>query len=157
MAAYFSTEDDGTHRLRVRAVPGAKKPGVAGRYGDRLKVRVSAAPENGKANKAIELLDAAGVSATLVDLYSLPFDTDKLMDLIGDNNGYAISIEDNYGGGIGSAIADALVGSGDAFTLEQMHVRRIPKSARTPDEIMSMCALTADDIVKKVMSLLQVA
>lgn len=109
-----------------------------------------------EANKAIEMLDAAGVSATLVDLYSLPFDTDKLLDLVAENNGYVISIEDNYGGGIGSAIADALVGSGDGFTLEQMHVRRIPKSARTPDELLAYCGLTAQDIANQAMRVLQV-
>jgi len=109
-----------------------------------------------EANKAIDMLDKAGIAATLVDLYSLPFDSDKLLDLISANGGYVISIEDNYGGGIGSAIADAMVESGDAFTLEQMHVRRIPKSARTPEEMLQMCGLTADDIVKRAMSLLQV-
>jgi transketolase len=110
-----------------------------------------------EANKAIELLDKAGVSATLVDMYSIPFDSDKLLDIIAQNGGYAISLEDNYGGGLGSAIADALVGSGDAFTLEQMHVNRIPKSARTPEEMLEMCGLTAEDVVKRVMEVLQVA
>ncbi|MEX2219969.1 MAG: transketolase [Phycisphaerales bacterium] len=110
-----------------------------------------------EANKALDLLDKAGISATLVDLYSLPFEHEKLLDLIGRNNGYVVSIEDNYGGGIGSAIADALTASGDAFTLEQMHVRRIPKSAKTPEELLAMCGLTAQDIVKTAMKLLQVA
>lgn len=109
-----------------------------------------------EANKALNLLDKAGISATLVDLYSLPFDQDKLLDLIGANNGYVVSIEDNYGGGIGSAIADALTASGDAFTLEQMHVRRIPKSAKTPEEMLKMCNLTAEDIKTQVMKMLQV-
>lgn len=36
--------------LRLRVVPGARRPGVVGRYGDAWKVRVVAAPENGKAN-----------------------------------------------------------------------------------------------------------
>jgi hypothetical protein len=52
-----------------------------------------------EANKAVELLDKAGVSATLLDMYSIPFDTDKLLDIIAANGGYAVSIEDNYGGG----------------------------------------------------------
>jgi transketolase len=109
-----------------------------------------------EANKALDTLDKAGISATLVDLYSLPFDTDALMDIANQNGGFIISIEDNYGGGIGSAIADALTGSGDAFTLRQMHVRRIPKSAKTPDEVLAMCGLTSGDIVKETMKLLQV-
>jgi hypothetical protein len=37
----------------LRVVPGAKRPGVVGRYGDAWKVRVVAAPEAGKANDAV--------------------------------------------------------------------------------------------------------
>ena len=110
-----------------------------------------------EANKALDALDKAGISATLVDLYSLPFDADALLDLAGANGGYVVTIEDNYGGGIGSAVADAMTNSGDAFTLEQMHVTRIPKSARTEQEMLRMCGLTANDIVQRVMKLLQVA
>lgn len=109
-----------------------------------------------EANRAIELLDKAGVSATLVDLYSLPFDSEKLLDVINQNNGYVVSVEDNFGGGIGSAIADALADSGDAFTLHQVHVRRVPKSARTPEEIFAMCEIAAEDIVKATLRMLQV-
>ncbi len=107
-------------------------------------------------NKAVELLDKAGVSATLLDMYSIPFDTDKLLDIVAANGGFVVSLEDNYGGGLGSAIADALMESGDGFELAQMYVNRIPKSARTPDEMLQMCGLTAQDIVNKVMALLGV-
>jgi transketolase len=107
-------------------------------------------------NKAVELLDKAGVSATLLDMYSIPFDTDKLLDIVAANGGFVVSLEDNYGGGLGSAIADALMESGDGFELTQMYVNRIPKSARTPDEMLQMCGLTAQDIVNKVMTLLGV-
>ena len=44
--------------IRVKAVPGASRDAIAGLLGDRLKVRISAAPEGGKANKAIEKLIA---------------------------------------------------------------------------------------------------
>ncbi|MEL6739219.1 MAG: transketolase C-terminal domain-containing protein, partial [Planctomycetota bacterium] len=107
-------------------------------------------------NQAVELLDRAGVSATLLDMYSIPFDTDKLLDIVAANGGYVISIEDNYGGALGSAIADALVGSGDGFTLEQMHVRHIPKSARTPEELLAQAGLTAEDVKNAAMQVLQV-
>ncbi|MGH7130689.1 MAG: transketolase [Phycisphaerales bacterium] len=110
-----------------------------------------------EANKALDVLDKAGVSATLVDLYSLPFDTDALLDIANQNNWHIVTIEDNYGGGIGSAVADALTSSGDAFTLQQMFVKRIPKSARTAEEVLKMCGLSSDDIVKQTMKLLQVA
>ena len=109
-----------------------------------------------EANKAIDLLDEAGVSATLVDLYSLPFDEDKLLDVIGDNGGYVITVEDNYGAALGSAVADALVRAGDAFQLEQMHVKRIPKSARSADELLEQVGLSAQHIKQAAMEVLQV-
>lgn len=110
-----------------------------------------------EANRALQMLDEAGVSASLVDLYSLPFDEEKLLDIANANGGYIVTIEDNYGGGIGSAVADALTAGGDAFTLRQLCVRRLPKSARTPAEELRYCALSAEDIMKETMRLLQVA
>ena len=47
-------EQDGEDvRLWVKAVPGASRDQVAGVIGERLKVKVSAPPEGGKANQAI--------------------------------------------------------------------------------------------------------
>jgi transketolase len=107
-------------------------------------------------NKALEHLDKAGVDATLVDLYSLPFDEDKFLDIANDNGGNILVVEDNYGGGLGSAIADACTSGGDAFTVRQMHVRRIPKSARTTDEVMVMCGLDAQAITAEAAKMLGV-
>ena len=109
-----------------------------------------------EANKALDDLDRAGVSATVVDLYSIPFDTDKLLDLANANNGYVLTVEDNYGASIGSAVADALAESGEGFTLEQMCVRRVPKSARTPDETLELVGLTHGEITNRALRLLQV-
>lgn len=39
--------------LRVKAVPGASRDSIAGILGDRLKIKVAAPPEGGKANGAI--------------------------------------------------------------------------------------------------------
>lgn len=109
-----------------------------------------------EANRAIEQLDKQGISATLVDLYSIPFDHEDFLDLVQSNNGMVVSVEDNFGGGIGSAIADALLDSGDGFTLRQMHVRRIPKSARSAEEMLKMTGLTAEDICKTIGEMLGV-
>ncbi len=47
-----------TVRLQIQVVPGAAQSSVAGWLGDRLKLRVKAAPEKGKANAAAEALIA---------------------------------------------------------------------------------------------------
>ncbi len=109
-----------------------------------------------EANKALDLLDKEGVSATLVDLYSLPFDGDALLDLAQANNGYVITLEDNFGAGIGSAVADVMAASGDAFNLKQMHVTRIPTSSRTPEEQLAAQGLTAADICRAALGILEV-
>jgi len=98
-------------------------------------------------NKAIAELDRMGIDATLVDLYSIPFDADAFLDLANRNGGNILTVEDNYGAGIGGAVAEACCDAGDAFTVRQLFVRRIPKSCRTEDEVMAMCGLDPKSIV----------
>ena len=105
-------------------------------------------------NKALDGLDKAGIDATLVDMYSVPFDAESLLDLANANGGNILTVEDNYGGGIGSAIADAVTESGDGFTIEQMYVRRIPKSARDEEGILKLCGLHHTDITRKAANML---
>ncbi len=58
--------------INVKVVPGASRNRVAGRYGDGLKVQVSAAPEKGKANAAVidVLAEFFGIPARQVELVS---------------------------------------------------------------------------------------
>jgi uncharacterized protein (TIGR00251 family) len=66
----------GTHtlqlRLRIKAVPGASRDSVSGLLGDRLKVRVSAAPEGGRANIAIVKLLFKALGVQLVSGHTNP-------------------------------------------------------------------------------------
>lgn len=56
--------------LAIKAVPGASRDEISGALGERLKVRISAPPEDGKANKAVVRLiaDALEVSPNEVEL-----------------------------------------------------------------------------------------
>jgi transketolase len=108
-----------------------------------------------EALKALKSLAEHGIEATLVDLYSLPFDRQEIVDLAAANQGRVLTIEDSYGGGIGSEVAEALSEQGGPFSLEQMFVRRFPKSGRTPDELLRYLGLSADDIVRTGISMLK--
>ena len=72
-------------RLRLRVVPGAAKPGFAGRYGEALKLRVAVAPERGRANEeTLELLaDTLGLAPTNLRLVSGHGSRDKTVEVSG--------------------------------------------------------------------------
>jgi len=97
------------------------------------------------------------VDASLIDLYSLPFDEEELLDVANANGGNVLVVEDNYGGSLGSAVADACTSSGDGFLVEQMHVRRVPKSARTEADILKYCGLHHEDITQRALQMVGVS
>lgn len=72
-------------RLRLRVVPGAAKPGLAGRYGEAWKLRVAAAPERGRANEeTLELLaDTLGLAPANLRLVSGHRSRDKTVEVSG--------------------------------------------------------------------------
>lgn len=76
---------EGGVTIRLKAVPGAKRNELAGVLGDRLKVRVSAPPEGGKANKAIcaLLAKALGVKKRDVEIVSGPTNPEKVARVVG--------------------------------------------------------------------------
>jgi transketolase len=108
-----------------------------------------------EAKAAVERLRAEGVDAALADLYSLPFDAEALRQLARQNQGRVLTVEDNYGASLGAAVAESLVGHVDDVVLRQMYVRQIPKSGRTPDDILRYLGLSADDICRVALGILQ--
>lgn len=72
-------------RLDVKVVPGARRDQIAGPLGDRLKVRVSAPPEDGRANKAVCGLIAGvlGLRASEVTVIAGPASPEKTLRIAG--------------------------------------------------------------------------
>jgi uncharacterized protein len=72
-------------RIRLRVSPGAGRAAIVGRYGDGWKVRVTAAPENGRANDAVLhlLADALSLPRESLTLVSGHSGRDKIVELTG--------------------------------------------------------------------------
>jgi uncharacterized protein len=77
--------DGPTTRLHVRVSPGASRSGVVGRHGTSWKVRVTAAPERGKANHAVLdlLAEALRIPRAQVELVAGSGARDKVVALRG--------------------------------------------------------------------------
>jgi len=71
--------------IRIKAVPGASRDSIAGLLGDRLKVRTSAPPEGGKANKAIckLLAKSLGIKPALVTMHAGLTNPEKTVQIRG--------------------------------------------------------------------------
>ncbi len=74
-----------TTRLRLRVSPGATRTELAGRHGDAWKVRVSAAPERGRANDAVVdlIAERLRLPRAAVSLVSGRTSRDKVIELRG--------------------------------------------------------------------------
>ncbi len=98
--------------------------------------------------KAIETLKNEGIEAALIDAYSLPVDAKPILDAAKNSGNKILTVEDNYIGGLASNIAEIAAEQGN-IKVSSMYVRRIPKSGKTPDDLLKYCCLSADDIVKQ--------
>jgi uncharacterized protein (TIGR00251 family) len=72
--------------LAVRVQPGAKRSGVAGLHGDRLKIRIAAPALDGRANDALLVFVAErlGLPRRNVSLVSGDRSSDKLIAIAGE-------------------------------------------------------------------------
>ncbi|MEM1183942.1 MAG: DUF167 domain-containing protein [Planctomycetota bacterium] len=72
-------------RIRVKAVPGSKRDAIAGPLGDRLKVKVAAPPEGGKANAGIcdLLAQSLGAKPRDVSVVSGHMSPEKIIEVLG--------------------------------------------------------------------------
>jgi transketolase len=95
--------------------------------------------------KAADALAADGISARVVDLYSVkPIDADTLHEAVEATGGRIVVAEDHWPeGGLGEAVLAALAGEELSFT--HLAVRELPGSGK-PAELLAAAKIDADAI-----------
>jgi transketolase len=103
--------------------------------------------------KAAEMLATAGIQVTLIDAYSFPLNAAPILAAADKTRGHILCVEDNYLGGLGGAIAEA-ASAARGPRVHLMTCTRLPKSAKTTDDILAYCGLSAKHIAERARSLL---
>jgi transketolase len=98
--------------------------------------------------EAVRALAEAGVPCALIDAYSFPLDAGPILETARRSGGRMLVVEDNYAGGLAGALAEAAAETG-AIRVHSMVCNRIPKSARTPEEILASVGLSPRDIAAR--------
>lgn len=96
-----------------------------------------------------EALAGQGVNCSVVDAYSFPMKAEPILAAADKTGGKILTVEDNYGGGLGSAVAEA-VADKSGYTVEMMTCRRIPKSGNSPEDVLALVGLAAGDIAQRI-------
>lgn len=105
------------------------------------------------AMKAVRELEKAGIRCNLFDAYCLPLKAEPILAAGKSTGGQILVVEDNFAGGFNAALAEAAAMTGEV-KVHAMTCPRIPKSAKSGDEILAALGLAAADIVSRVKSLL---
>ena len=98
---------------------------------------------------AAELLAARGVSARVLDLYSVkPIDAQALLEAAASTSGRLVVVEDHHPeGGLGSAVLEALCAAGANASVRHLAVRLLPGSG-TAEELMAYESIDAASIAR---------
>ena len=101
-------------------------------------------------HECLRACEAAGLDATVVDCYSLPLQAEKLLRIAERTGGRIVTVEDNYTGGLDAEVALAIATTGAGIRLQNLYVQQIPKSGRTPEDVLDYLNLDAKAIAKAV-------
>jgi len=99
--------------------------------------------------KAAEQLESEGVSARVIDLYSVkPVDGETLRAAAEATGGRVLTVEDHWSeGGIGDAVLEALSDGETPARVVRLAVREMPGSGK-PAELLAAAGIDADHIVE---------
>jgi transketolase len=99
--------------------------------------------------KAFDVLKKEGIRIRVIDAYSIePLDRKTIQREVTSAGGKVIVVEDHFaGGGLGDAVAQALVGK--ATALRHLCIRELPRSGK-PQELLDKYGIGVHSIVRNV-------
>ncbi len=101
-----------------------------------------------EALKAADALEQDGISARVIDLYSIkPVDVETLR-VAAEATGKIVTVEDHFPeGGLGDAVLSALAESDEPAQVVKLAVREMPRSGK-PDELLAAYGIDAEHIAE---------
>jgi len=102
--------------------------------------------------QAADRLADKGVRCNVFDAYTFPLDAKPILAAAGSAGNVILTIEDNYIGGLHSELAEAAARAG-GLRVEGLTARRIPKSAKTAEEVFDDVGVGLRDIVARAAAL----
>lgn len=98
-------------------------------------------------------LQSEGIHCNVFDAYTFPLDAAPILSAAANSGGRILTIEDNYTGGLHSEIAEAAAITAEVRVIG-MTVKRIPKSAKTAEEVFSYVGVGQQQIIQQVKALI---
>ncbi len=93
-----------------------------------------------------------GISCDVFDAYTFPLDPTPILDAARSAGSVVLTVEDNYPGGLHAELAEWAAMAGDV-RVHGMTVERIPKSAKSADEVFSYVGVGLRQIIEKATAL----
>ncbi len=111
-----------------------------------------------EALEAAETLAGEGISARVIDLYSIkPLDAETLLDAAAATRGRIVTVEDHWPeGGVGDAVLGALAEYDERLHVVKLAVHGMPHSGK-PDELLAAAGIDAEHIAESARALVSTA
>ncbi len=96
--------------------------------------------------RVADKLAESGVNCNVFDAYTFPLDANPILESARKAGGAILTVEDNFIGGLHSELAEAAAAAGDVRVVG-VTVNKLPKSAKTPDEVFDYVGVGLDDVL----------
>jgi len=102
---------------------------------------------------AAEKLAEQGITCNVFDAYTLPLESKLILDAAKKSGGVILVVEDNYVGGVHAELAEAAA-VGAQVRVVGMSANRMPKSAKSANEVFDYVGVGLEQIVERAKSLI---